>query len=174
MADNKRIYKCSLCHEVGHNKAKCPTQKKQEIAETAAPAKVETKPQLETIYQITVEEDNGDDVSKYYLLYRSIDGLTKGLEKVINNIKEEQVDLENETEEEEEEEDEYSYTRHLLYHSKKESFKDVPIPTKEYIEAYLKNRGIRYLNGLIIEAGSMRGAACFACNIYVTEQTLNP
>jgi hypothetical protein len=143
----------------------------------AAPSKVETKPKLEneTIYQITVKEDNGDDVSDYYLLYRSIDGLVNGLEEVINNIKKEQEDLEDEDEEdEEEEENEYSYTKHLLYHTKKESFKDVPIPTKEYIEAFLKNREARWLNGLLVEAGPMRGAACFACKIYVTEQTLRP
>ena len=178
MADTKTSYKkCSICKQIGHNKRKCPTQ----MAE-AAPSKVETKPKLEKkIYMIAVEQDNGDDVSRYYVFYETIDGLVKGLEEVITNIKEEQKDLEDEEDQDEEDQEDeeekkhpYSYIRHLLYHSKKESFKDVPIPTKEFIEAFLEKSEVRWMNGLMIEAGPMRSAACFACNIYVTKQTLRP
>lgn len=171
MADTKTSYKCSNCKQIGHNKRKCPKQMAESV-----PAKDETNPKLEKkIYMITVKQDNGDDVSEYYVFYETIDSLVKGLEDVINNIKKEQEDLEDEEEEEEEEKNNpYSYTRHLLYHSKKESFKDVPIPTKEFIEAFLEKSEVRWINGLIIEAGPMRSAACFACNIYVTKQTLRP
>lgn len=44
MADTKRIYKCSLCQEAGHNKAKCPSAKK------------ETEPQIETKPEVQVEQ----------------------------------------------------------------------------------------------------------------------
>jgi hypothetical protein len=172
MADNKRIYKCSVCHEVGHNKAKCPTQKKEEIAETAAPAKVETKPQLETIYQIQVKEDNGDEVQDYNVLYASIDGLMKGLKEVMTNLAE--YNSETYGDEEEEEEDEGD-PEGVFYYSTKEYFKDVPVPTKEYIEDFLDNKKIRYMNGLLIKVGSrLGGAASFGCEISVRKIKLNP
>lgn len=183
MADKpKRVYKCSVCQEPGHNKAKCPTLK----AEKAAPKAVEEKPQmLPTIYEIRVKEDNGDSISEYHKSYASIDGLVKGVEKIINQIKDYAKELEDEDEEEEEDEEdeeerEYEtqklkpYRDHCFYFTKHPICKNIPIPTKDYIQEFLNNDRIWFMNGLMIKVGELPGMGPFACEIYVTKGDLNP
>lgn len=171
MADNKRIYKCSVCHEIGHNKAKCTKTEK------APPKAVEEKPQMEFIYVLSQKEDNGDTVQEYDVLYASIDGLMKGIEEMIKSLEEfkEHDEYESEDEDEEEYRDDKYYKGKIHYFNPSESFKELPpVPTKEYVEDLLAKK-YDGMNGLLIKIGrTMGGASCFATEISVSKKKLNP
>lgn len=176
MADNKRIYKCSLCHEIGHNKAKCS----KKVTESKPKPTAEIQP-LREIYEWNMKVDIGNGgVDEYGLVYASIDGLVKGLEECIRETEEEHnhpydSEEEEEDEEEEEEEDEYSpYKGKIFYYSEIEKFKNVPIPTKEYIEKFLSEKHHQY-DGLLIKIGRyVGGADYFGCEISVSKRKVNP
>lgn len=165
MADTapKKMRKCSLCGQGGHNKLKCPT-----LSEKPAVAAPPAEPQ--TVYGLRVKENNGDSVSQWTKLYASIDGLMKGLEAQIKGIESYHED----DEDEEDTNDPPSYVKELYYYTGAEVFKNVPIPTKEYIEKVLGNPRRDYLDGLIIQVGDIHAASYFACEISVHELTLNP
>jgi hypothetical protein len=82
-----------------------------------------------------------------------------------------------EDDEDEEEDDDYAtvYKKDLLYYKDTDVFKNVPRPTKEYIEGVLNNPMRGHLEGLIVKIGrELGGAACFACEISVHKKTLYP
>ena len=170
MADttNKKARKCGNCGQEGHDKRKCPTlaSKKDEV-------KPETKDEPQTVYGVLIKEDNGDDVHTWFTLYASLDGLMGGLKKTID-------DFTKEHEDDDDDEDVKNmaptskYYKHLFYYNESETFKNVPVPTKEYVEGLLNKK--TYLNDtLLIKTGSgIGGSACFACEISVFMKTVNP
>ena len=126
---------------------------------------------LPIVYGVRVKENNGDSVREWTTLYSSIDGLMKGLEKQIK-------DIENYHEDDEEEEstddDPPVYVNELFYYTGSEVFKNVPIPTKEYVEKILADKRRDYLDGLIIKIGDIDAAFSFACEISVHKLVVNP
>lgn len=176
MAEAKRVYKCSVCQEAGHNKAKCPTLK----TEKAPPKAVEEKPQMEFAYVLKQKEDTGDDVIEHEILYLSMDGLMKGIEQMISSLEDfvdenDGLDSDEEDEEEEEYKDDKYYKGRIHYYNPSETFHELPpVPTKEYVEE-LMNKKYDCLNGLLIKIGrSMGGAMCFGTEISVSKKKLNP
>lgn len=160
----KKIRKCGNCGQEGHDKRKCP--------------KVEVKPEIkvepQTIYALTYKEDNGDSVSDYVTLYASIDGLVAGIGKMIQGTRE---DLCHDDDDDEPDTAVVpSHYKPLFYYTEQETLKNVPIPTKEYVESVL-NAGYNrsHLDGLIIKVGrDLGGSSCFGCEISVHKKTLNP
>ena len=168
MADQetKKARKCGNCGQEGHTKRKCP---KLEV-------KPEIKAEPQTIYALTYKEDNGDSVYEHVTLYASIDGLVRGIEQTIVNNR---ADLCHEDDEHDEDKDDYDipdYANKLFYYTNQESLKDVPIPTKEYVESVVAAGSNRdHLDGLIIKVGhELGGAAGFACEISIHKKKLNP
>lgn len=168
MADqeNKKVRKCGNCGHEGHDKRKCP--------------KVEVKPEIkaepQTIYVLMYKEDNGDSVHDHITLYASVDGLVRGIEETIVEIRNVLFDDEDDEDDEDDDTIVPSHYRTLLYYTEQETLKNVPIPTKEYVESVL-NAGFerQHLDGLIIKVGNeLGGAACFGCEISVHKKTLIP
>lgn len=159
---SKKARKCSLCGQEGHNKLKCSSVN----AKPAEPS---------TVYGIRVKEDNGDSTSEWTTLYASIDGLMKGLETQIKSIESESYhEDEDDDEEDDDEEDPPVFVKELYYYTGSEVFKNVPIPTKEYVEKVLSDKRRDYLDGLIIKVGDIDAACYFACEISVHKLKLNP
>lgn len=128
------------------------------------------------IYALEYAEDNGDTVQRTTTLYASLDGLVEGIEKLIRGVQTDLCTDEDELSDTEDEDDNSSCYKDLFYYTHHESMKEVPIPTREYVEEVLNNKKrLRGLNGLIIKVGSsLGGAAGFSCEISVQKKTLNP
>jgi hypothetical protein len=125
---------------------------------------------LPIVYGVRVKENNGDSIHELTTLYSSIDGLMKGLEKQIKDI---------ESYHEDDEEEDYTddppvYVNELFYYTGSEVFKNVPVPSKDYIEKILADKRRTYLDGLIIRVGDLHGALSFACEISVLKLVVNP
>lgn len=170
MSEEKKLkFKCSVCGQEGHNKRTCPSTKADRLLGT----KKEVKQELQIIYALEYSEDNGDDVHRTTTLYASLDGLMNGIEKLIRGVQEDLCVDEDEISDSEDF-DPPSYAKKLFYYSHHETMKDVPIPTREFVEKTL-NEKRNELDGLIIKIGhELGGAACFGCEISVRKQTLNP
>ena len=170
MSEEKKLkFKCSVCGQEGHNKRTCPTTKADRILEI----KKEVKQEPQIIYALEYAEDNGDDVHRNTTLYASLDGLVNGIEKLIRGVQEDLCVDEDELSDSEEK---YppSYAKELFYYSHHESMKNVPTPTKEFVEKVLAKK-YDHLDGLILKVGhEIGGAAGFACEISVHKKTLNP
>ena len=165
MADiqSKKIRKCGNCGKEGHDKRKCP---KVEV-------KPETKDEPQTIYALTFKDDNGDSVHESVTLYASIEGLVRGIEKMIMQTRE---DLCHDEDDDEPDTTVIpSHYKPLFYYTEQETLKNVQIPTKEYVESVLNADYKRsHLDGLIIKVGSdLGGSACFGCEISVHKKMLN-
>jgi hypothetical protein len=126
------------------------------------------------IYALEYAEDNGDTVQRTTTLYASLDGLVEGIEKLIRGVQEDLCTDEDELSDTED--DDSSCYKDLFYYTHHESMKEVPIPTREYVEEVLNNKKrLRGLNGMIIKVGNrLGGAGGFACEISVQKKTLNP
>lgn len=170
MSEQKKAIKCGVCGQEGHNKRTCPTAKPERVLEV----KTEVKQEPQIIYALEYADDNGDEVFRNTTLYASLDGLMTGIEKLIRGV---QTDLFTDEDElsDTEDEDPPSYAKDLFYYTHHESMKNVPIPTREYVESVLNNTKRRHLDGMIVKVGSvLGGSACFGCEISVRKQTLNP
>lgn len=160
-------FKCSVCSQEGHNKRTCPTTKAERLLEP----KPEVKQEPQIIYALEVAEDNGNSVYRSTVLYASLDGLLNGLDKIVKGFQEDYDDLDDEDDEKPP-----GYAKELFYYGEATNLKDIPTPTREYLESIL-NAGSRrsHLNGLIIKIGKeLGGATNFACEISIRKQTLNP
>lgn len=170
MSEQKKLIKCGACGQEGHNKRTCSTKKSEQALEV----KTEVKQGPQIIYALEFAEDTGDEVFRNTTLYASLDGLVIGIEKLIRGV---QTDLCTEDDEvsDGEDTDPPSYVKELFYYTHHESMKNVPIPTREYVESVLNNTKRRHLNGMIVKVGSrLGGSSCFGCEISVRKQTLNP
>jgi hypothetical protein len=164
MADTqpKKTRKCGTCGQEGHDKRKC---QKVEV-------KPETKDEPQTVYGVLVKEDNGDAVSEWFTLYASLDGLVKGIEKVIRTL-EDGCDNEDEKEPENQAKESRRYQT-LHYYTDEEVFKNISPPSRDYV-VNLMTKPSYVDNHLIIKVGdTLGGAACFACEISLFKKTLNP
>jgi hypothetical protein len=169
MSEQKKQVKCGGCGQLGHNKRTCPSGKE---------VKPETKPEIklepQIIYALEYADDNGDEVHRSTTLYASLDGLLNGIEKLIRNVQTDLCTDEDELSDTEDDDPPY-YKDKLFYYTHHESMKEVPIPTREYVESVLSKKGYDSMDGMIIKVGStLGGAACFGCEISVRRKTLNP
>lgn len=168
MADTqpKKARKCGNCGQEGHDKRKCPgVEKKVEV-------KPETKAEPQTVYGVLVREDNGDDVQDFMNLYASIDGLMEGLTKTIQNLNAEHAD--DDLEDEGNKAKTSTYFKDLHYYTDVETFKNIPVPTKEFVENLVNTRGYRY-NKLLIKVGDdeLGRSASYGCELSVFKKTVN-
>lgn len=122
------------------------------------------------VYVLETKEDSGMHMYEHLALYASIDGLMKGIYALYDMLSEAYSDIEY---------DEKSDTEvpeaHLLelhYYSRNATFKEVPLPTKEYIVDRL-NVVDNNNKSMILKIGDEFGGHEFACEIYVYIRPLN-
>ena len=168
MSEQKKLIKCGSCGKEGHNKRTCPTK-----SESVLEVKKEVKQEPQIIYALEYAEDNGDIVYRNTTLYASLDGLVSGIEKLILGVQENFCSEDDELSDSEDD-DPPSFVKDIFYYTHHESMKNVPLPTKGFVEKVLGKKN-DCLNGLVIKVGTtLGGASCFACEISVHTKTLNP